>query len=386
MTIQFSKATKAQSRARIALIGPSGSGKTYTGLRLATTLSTRVAVIDTERGSASKYADEFNFDTLALTTFNPLQYIEAIHAAAEAGYDVLLIDSLSHAWFGREGALELADRAAKRSKSQNTFTAWSEVTPLQSQLMDAIIQSSLHIIATLRTKTDYIITTDEKGKMVPKKIGLAPIQRQGFEYEFDIVADLDLEHTLTVFKTRCRALDNARIALPGPELAKKVLDWLKEGMPLAAAPESITTARVGAESKPIAGNGSLSARPANLDTVRGWLRASQKKHLGRQVSNDTLDAMRGLMNGTLNQLLGGDERRGYLLAALWDAQDGSSKKLTVAQISAMLDWLALEHKEDGTYEPTAKTELARLEAEHIISGWQRAQGQLELETAKGGWS
>ena len=152
--MQFQKATKKQSRLRLALIGPSGSGKTYTALILATALGNKVALIDTERGSASKYSDLFGFDVLELERFSPATYIEAIHAAEQAGYEVLVIDSLSHAWIGREGVLEIVDRETMRSQSKNAFSeGWRKASPEHNKMVDAIIQSSVHVIATMRAKT-----------------------------------------------------------------------------------------------------------------------------------------------------------------------------------------------------------------------------------------
>lgn len=229
MTLQFTKATKAQAKLRLALIGPSGSGKTYSALKIAEVLGDRVAVVDTERGSASKYADLFTFDTLELDSFNPETYVEAIKSASDAGYDVLVIDSLSHAWMGKEGALEQVDKAATRSLSKNNFTAWREVTPMHNHMVDAIIQAPLHIIATMRAKTEYIMEPDSKGKMVPRKIGLAPIQRDGLEYEFDVVADMDLDNNLIVSKTRCPEVAGAVIKKPGKDFALTLKGWLSDG-------------------------------------------------------------------------------------------------------------------------------------------------------------
>ena len=223
----FKKATKEQIKARIALIGPSGSGKTYTALRMAQTMGSRVALIDTENNSASLYADEFDFDTLALDSVSPQSYIQAIHAAEKAGYDVLIIDSLSHAWAGKDGALAMADAGAAKYRG-NTFAAWRDVTPHHNALVDALIHCQCHLIVGMRSKMEYIIE-EEKGKMVPKKVGMAPIQRQGMEYEFDIVGDLDLSHNLIISKTRCKTLDGQVIALPGEELGQTILTWLTDG-------------------------------------------------------------------------------------------------------------------------------------------------------------
>ncbi|SKB01142.1 AAA domain-containing protein, partial [Caloramator quimbayensis] len=155
----FQKATKKQAKARIGLIGPSGAGKTYTSLALATGLGKKIALIDTEHGSASKYADKFDFDVLELDNYNPQHYINAIKEAGKLGYDVLIIDSLSHAWAGTDGALELADKNSIKYGG-NKFAAWRDITPLHNKLIEAIISSPCHIIATMRAKTQYIQTQD----------------------------------------------------------------------------------------------------------------------------------------------------------------------------------------------------------------------------------
>src|SRR5262245_61668408 len=136
--LQFTKATQQQGRLRLALIGPSGAGKTYSALNIAQHLGGHVAVIDTEHGSASKYATLFDFDVLELDSFAPSHYVEAIQAADAAGYDVLVIDSLSHAWMGKDGALEQVDRIAKRSQTGNTFGAWRDVTPQHNAMIEAM--------------------------------------------------------------------------------------------------------------------------------------------------------------------------------------------------------------------------------------------------------
>lgn len=229
---KFQKATKAQSRLRMALIGISGSGKTYTGLALATRLGERVAVIDTERGSASKYSDIFNFDVMELDSFSPQTYVAAIKSAEEEGYDVLLIDSLSHAWSGKDGALEQVERVAKRTQSSNTFGAWREVTPTHNQMVDAILSAKCHVIATIRSKTEYVQEKDERGKTQIRKVGLAPVQRDGLEYEFDVVADLDMDNTLIIGKTRCPQLAGQLFQRAGEDVADILKSWLGTGVPL----------------------------------------------------------------------------------------------------------------------------------------------------------
>jgi hypothetical protein len=227
MSLTFQKATKKNSRLRMALIGAAGSGKTYTALAVASHLEGPVAVIDTERGSASKYSDKFDFDVLELDTFSPQMYVDAITAAQEAGYKTLIIDSLSHAWTGKEGALDQVSKAAKRSQSSNTFGAWRDVTPLHNAMVDAIINARMNVITTMRAKTEYLQEKDEKtGRTTIRKVGLAPIQRGGLEYEFDVVGDLDQDNNLIISKTRCPSLAGAVFQKAGREVAQQLQKWL----------------------------------------------------------------------------------------------------------------------------------------------------------------
>lgn len=234
----FRRAEKSASNLRMAIAGPSGSGKTMTSLLIATGLANGrpIAVIDTERGSASKYADQFVFDVLELDSFHPDRYIEAIEAAAAAGYAVLIIDSLSHAWNGTGGALELHDQAVRRQKTQNSYTAWADITPLQNRLVGAITGAPLHVIATMRAKTEYVQEKDDRGSTKIRKVGMAPIQREGMEYEYDIFGQLDLDHNLIVEKSRCPALSGAVIARPDARLAETLNEWLGGGTMSDKAP------------------------------------------------------------------------------------------------------------------------------------------------------
>lgn len=226
----FKKAVKKQSKLRMAISGPSGAGKTYTALTIANQLG-RTAVLDTEHGSASKYADLFEFDTLIMEApFDPLRYIEAIKAAADAGYEALVIDSLSHAWSGAGGLLEQVDKVAAKMRTSNSFAAWKELTPVQAQLVEALLAARLHIIATMRSKQEYIIEKDDKGKNQVRKVGLAPVQRDGIEYEFDVFAEMDHDNTMIVSKSRCPELANEVIKKPGKRLAETLKAWL-DGAP-----------------------------------------------------------------------------------------------------------------------------------------------------------
>jgi hypothetical protein len=224
----FTEATRTSTKARIALCGPSGSGKTWTGLALAHALGENIAVIDTERGSASKYAgvNGWKFRTVAPGSFAPDALTALLAEAGQEGFDVVLLDSWSHYWMGVDGMLEQVDR---RAKNGNNFSGWKEVRPDERRMIDALISYPGHVIATLRVKTEYVIEENDRGKKVPRKVGLKPEQREGVEYEFDLVGDMDHENTLSVSKSRIPALTRAVIREPGLELGKQISDWLTDG-------------------------------------------------------------------------------------------------------------------------------------------------------------
>jgi len=232
----FTKATKTQAKCRLALQGPSGGGKTYSALAIGTNLGSKVAVIDSEHGSASKYADQFGFDTCSLIgDYHPQRYIDAMKNAAEAGYDVIVADSLTHAWNGTGGFLELVDAEVKRmiSKGQraDSFAAWKVVTPIYNKLIQAILSSPCHVIVTLRAKQEYEKTKDDNGKVSVKKVGMAPEIRDNFQYEMDIEGMLTMEHDFVIGKTRCRELDGKIFRNPGKDLADILRLWLSDGAP-----------------------------------------------------------------------------------------------------------------------------------------------------------
>jgi len=226
----FQKAQKTQSRLRLAVEGPAGAGKTFSSMILAKSLSPKVAVIDTEHGSASLYADRFDFDVVDLRPpYTPEAYIEAIKAAQQAGYGVCVIDSLSHEWTGEGGCLSIVDALGKG------FAGWKNVTPRHERLINAILQSDMHIIATMRSKAEYMVETNLKGQAVPKKIGTAPIQRDSVEYEFTVVFTLNQNHYAAVSKDRTSLFDGKDFPIT-EDTGKALLNWLGSGV----KPESKT--------------------------------------------------------------------------------------------------------------------------------------------------
>jgi hypothetical protein len=226
----FVKAQRKQSKLRLALCGVSGAGKTTGALTIAKGMGAKkIAVIDTERKSAALFDDIVDFDIDVITPpFTPEKYIEKIHEAERLGYEVIIIDSLTHAWAGEGGILDLHGAATDASKSKNSYYAWRSVTPQHNALVEAMLQSSAHVIATMRSKTEYV-DGEQDGKKVPHKIGLAPIQREGMDYEFTVVLDIDkATHVYSSSKDRTRLFEN-KPAKIDEKTGEALIDWLMKG-------------------------------------------------------------------------------------------------------------------------------------------------------------
>ena len=222
----FKKAERKQAKLRLALAGPSGSGKTYSALLLAQGLGGRIAVLDTEHGSASLYADLVDFDAMELhAPYSPERYIDVITAAELAGYDTLIIDSYSHEWTGSGGCLEINETVAHQKFRGNTWAAWNETTPRHRRLTDKILTSSLHIICTMRSKTE---TVQGEGKKI-LKLGMKSEQRDGTDYEFTVVLDLTHDgHTATASKDRTKLFDQPELI--SADTGRRLLAWLNSGL------------------------------------------------------------------------------------------------------------------------------------------------------------
>lgn len=229
--MKFAKAMRKKAKLRLALTGPSGSGKTYGALEIAKGLGGKTALIDTEKGSASLYSDRFNFDVLELDPpFTPERFIEAIGAAQEAGYDNLIIDSLTHEWSGTGGCLEMLDSLAKAKFGGNTWSAWSVITPRHNKFLDAILRSEVNIIATMRSKTETAQVDKGNGKKRVDKLGMKSEQRDGVEYEFTTVLDLNHEtHTAVASKDRTGLFSNADFTVIDETTGIKLMEWLNDG-------------------------------------------------------------------------------------------------------------------------------------------------------------
>lgn len=229
--MMFQKATKKAAKLRMLIAGPSGSGKTYSALRLASAFGSRIALIDTEKGSASKYAGDPgipDFDTADVSPpYGPERLIEML--ASVSGYDVAIVDSVTHFWKGTGGFLEMIDAEVARMKSRggkgDSFAAWKVVDPVYRQLVDAIVGCPAHIICCVRAKTAYE-KRQENGRNTVERVGMEPEMREGFEYEFDAFGMLDVDHRMVIQKTRCSAVDGAIVDKPGPAFAAPLMQWL----------------------------------------------------------------------------------------------------------------------------------------------------------------
>jgi hypothetical protein len=245
--MQFQKATRQAVKLKLAISGPSGSGKTLGALALAKVLASggTIALIDTENGSASLYADKYGFDTLNLAPpFTSARYLEAMEAAAEAGYSVLIIDSLSHQWSGEGGILARKEEMDKRPGS-NSYTNWATFTKEHSAFLGRVLQLPIHVIGTLRSKQDYVLETNDKGKQQPKKVGMAPVQREGLEYEFSTVFDVQMDHRALASKDRTGLFGDDLVDLVNPSTGKKLLAWLASGAAQASTAPAATTPAAG---------------------------------------------------------------------------------------------------------------------------------------------
>lgn len=229
----FQPAQRKKLKLRMCIEGPSGSGKTYTALRFAHAMGGKIAVIDTEASSACKYeglevdGKRWTFDVVCLSHYAPSGYVSMIKEAQRSGYATLIIDSLSHAWMGEGGALDQVDQ--KSGGTLGSFGAWRDVSPQLNALVTAVLHSGMNVIATMRTKMSYEVTKDEKGKAHIEKIGTKPLQRDGWEYEFDIVATMNLAHLFKVSKTRCQDVDGLIAACPTGMLMDPIMRWLNTG-------------------------------------------------------------------------------------------------------------------------------------------------------------
>lgn len=224
--MELKVATRKQAKMKMALQGPAGSGKTLGALNIAYGLCkdwSKIVVIDTENYSASLYSHLGKFSVGAIDSpYSPEKFIEAIKLCEQAQMEVIVIDSISHEWDGAGGILDIHSNMAG-----NSFTAWGKLTPRHNAFVQAILQSTVHVICTIRSKQDYVLT-EKNGKQVPEKVGLKAITRDGMDYEFTVVLDLDIKHNAVASKDRTGLfMDKPEFRIT-PATGEAILSWCNQ--------------------------------------------------------------------------------------------------------------------------------------------------------------
>ncbi len=226
--MEIRPAQRKKAKLRLGIAAPSGAGKTYSALLLAFGLGGKVGLIDTEHGSGDLYAHLGEYDIIGIEApYTVAKYTQAIKAFEDAGYTTIIIDSLTHAWAGDGGLLDKQGKLADRGT--NSFAAWRTITPEHNNLVDAMLRSPCHIIATMRAKQEYVLETNDKGKQQPKKVGMAPVQREGMEYEFTVMLDVDMHHIASASKDRTSLFDGRFFKIDSAT-GEELLAWLETGV------------------------------------------------------------------------------------------------------------------------------------------------------------
>ena len=224
--MQLRKATRKKAKIRLGLSAVSGGGKTYSAILIAKGLCgdlSKVAVIDTENGSADLYAHLGDYNVLPLTApFSPERYIEAIRSCEKAGMEVIIVDSISHEWDGKGGCLEIVESLGGK------YQDWAKVTPRHQAFLEAILHSPCHVITTVRRKQDYEMVKDGN-KIRVEKGGLREITREGFEYELTINLEMDTKHNAVASKDRTNLFMGKPAFVPTEQTGELIANWCEQG-------------------------------------------------------------------------------------------------------------------------------------------------------------
>ena len=234
--MQLQRATRSQVKLKLWIAWPSGSWKTYSALQLASWLTSwdKIAVIDTENWSASLYSHLWEYNTLQLEApFTPEKYIKAIEVCEQAWIEVVIIDSMAHEWDGKWWVLEI-----HWAMTGNSFTNWAKVTPRHNAFIWKIMQSRCHVIWCMRVKQDYVINQNSNWRSVPEKVWLKAVTRDGVDYEFTTVFDVDIRHYATAAKDRTWLFVDLPWFLIWKETWEQIKAWNESGAVPKSIPES----------------------------------------------------------------------------------------------------------------------------------------------------
>lgn len=226
--MELRKATRQKAKLRIGITAPSGAGKTYSAILIANGIALnkeKVAIIDTENGSADLYADMGDFSVIRLEApYTPERYIEAIKECEKASMEVIIIDSATHEWDGKGGCLEIQEQLGGK------YQDWAKVTPRHRKFLEAILSSPAHIITTTRRKQDYEMNKDGSGKTKVEKVGLKEVQREGFEYELTLNFELDTRHNASASKDRTGLFADKPEFVITEDTGRILRDWANSGV------------------------------------------------------------------------------------------------------------------------------------------------------------
>lgn len=289
------KAERKKAKLRLGISAPSGAGKTYSSLLIANGITgdwSKIGLIDTENGSGDLYAHLGDYSVIPIEApYTPDKYIQAINLFENNGFEVIIVDSLTHAWAGEGGILDIQSAVTAASKSGNSYTAWREVTPKHNALVNAILKSKCHVIATMRAKTDYVQEKNEKGYTEIKKVGLAPIQRDGMEYEFTVMLDVSITHVASASKDRTSLFDGQFFKLD-VETGKKLQEWLEMGVD--PAEEHLAYLAV------VKSKWDECAGRDDTEGFTKWVTETRKKTM-ETISTEELQAIEAYLDGKINE-------------------------------------------------------------------------------------
>lgn len=290
--MELRKSERKNAKIKMAIQAPSGAGKTYSSLLIARGLTddnfSKVAIIDTENGSADLYAHLGEYNVLPLKPpYSPENYIQAIEVCEKAGMEVIIIDSISHCW---DFLVEYHSKLPG-----NSFTNWGKITPRQNAFVTKILQSPAHIISTMRVKQDYVLN-NKNGKMIPEKVGLKAVQRDSVDYEFTIVFDLDIKHYASTSKDRTGLFSDKPEFIITAGVGKQIKKWCNSGTNLDEVKNKIKSCSTNEELNKLYQKYAVWKNSLNTDFIQQQEKIKQNKMSNFQNLNN-----HGTTNNQLNQ-------------------------------------------------------------------------------------